>query len=109
MRHEGLRDVSERWRVCTNAISVSVRGLFLHAAWYDLRVETGDFVCALVQADTFARPPKGQEREGWIWRLHGAMNGMRTANREFTEFPAGVLTECMRFNTQKTGAMSFCA
>ena len=41
----------------------------------------------------FARPPKGQEREGWIWRLHGAMNGMRTASRDFTEFLAGLLTE----------------
>ena len=76
---------------------LAVRGLLLYAAWFDLRVETGDLVCALMQADSscemFAPPPKGQERNGWIWRLHGAMNGMRTASRDFTEFLAGKLTE----------------
>ena len=64
----------------TSPLSVRV---LLYAAWFDLRVETGDLVCAFMQADSscemFARPPKGQERDGWIWRLHGAMNGMRTA------------------------------
>ena len=69
----------------------------LYAAWFDLRVEIGGFVCAFMQADTssetYARPPKGHEREGWIGRLHGAMNGMRTASRDFTEFLAGKLTE----------------
>ena len=71
---------------------LSVRGLLLYAAWFDLRVEIGDLVCAFMQADSscemFARPLKGQERDGWIWRLHGAMNGMRTASRDFTEFLA---------------------
>ena len=84
---------------------LSVRGLLLYAAWFDLRVETGDLVCAFMQADPscemFARPPKGQEREGWIWRLHGAMNGMRTASRDFTEFLAGTLTEHMGFKRGK--------
>ena len=84
---------------------LSVRGLLLYAAWFDLRVETGDLVCAFMQADSFcemfARHPKGQEREGWIWRLHGAMNGMRTASRDFTEFLAGKLTEHMGFNRGK--------
>ena len=59
---------------------ISVRGLMLDAARYDLRVETGGVVCASMQADSScemsARPPKGQAREGWIWRLHGATNGM---------------------------------
>ena len=59
-------------------------------------VETGDLACAFTQADSscemFSRPPKGLERDRWIWRLHGAMNGMRTASRDFTEFLAGVLT-----------------
>ena len=69
---------------------LSVRGLLLYAAWFDLRVETGDLVCAFMQADSscemFARPPKRLEREGWIWRLQWAMNGMRTASRDFTEY-----------------------
>ena len=30
----------------------SVRGLLLYAAWFDLRVETGDLVCAFMQADS---------------------------------------------------------
>ena len=62
-------------------------------------------MCAFMQADnsseTYARPPKGQEREGWIWKLHGAMNGMRTASRDFTEFLAGILTKHMGFKRGK--------
>ena len=62
-------------------------------------------MCAFMQVDTFsetyARPPKGQERDCWIWRLHGAMNGMRTASRDFTEFLAGILTEHMSFKRGK--------
>ena len=85
----------------------------LYAAWFDLRVETGDVVCAFMQADSFcemfARPPKEQEREGWIWRLQGAMNGMRTASRDFTEFLAGTPTEAHGFLSRQTGAMSVCA
>ena len=92
---------------------LSVRGLLLYAAWFDLRVETGDLVCALMQADTssetYAPPPKRQERAGWIWRLHRAMNGTRTASHDFTEFLAGTLTEHMGFKTWQTGAMSVCA
>ena len=84
---------------------LSVRGLIMYAAWFDLRVETGDIVCAFMKADSscevFARPPKGQERDGWIWRLHGAMNGMRTAGRDFTEFLGGILTEHMGFKRGK--------
>ena len=84
---------------------LSVRGPLLYAAWFDLRVETGDLVWAFMQADSscemFARPPKRQERDGWIWRLHGAMNGMRTASRDFTEFLAGILTEHMGFKHGK--------
>ena len=58
-----------------------------------------------MQADSslrnFCSTPKGQEREGWIRRLQGAMNGMRTATRDFTQFLAGVLTECMGFTRGK--------
>ena len=42
---------------------LSVCGLLLYAAWFDLRIETGDLVCAVMQADsssdTYARPPRG--------------------------------------------------
>ena len=84
---------------------LSVRGLLLCAAWFDLRVETGDSMCAFMQADSscemFARPPKGQKRDGWM-RLHGAMSGMRTASLGFTEFfLSGVLTEHTGFKRGK--------
>ena len=36
-----------------------------------------------------------------IWRLHGAMKGMRTATRDLTEFLAGILTEHMGFKRGK--------
>ena len=62
-------------------------------------------MCAFMQADSscemFALPPKGQERDGWNWRLHGAMNGMRSASRDFTEFLAGIVTDCMGFKRGK--------
>ena len=49
-------------------------GPLLYAAWFDLRVETGELVCAFMQADTSsetcARPPKGQERESWCDERH---------------------------------------
>ena len=83
---------------------LSVRGLLLCAAWFDLRIKTGDLVCAFMQADTsemYARSTKGQERDGWIWRLHDAMNGMWTASRDFTEFLVGILTEHMGFKRGK--------
>ena len=34
---------------------------------------------AFMQADSSSETL----RKGWIWRLHGAMNGMRTASRDF--------------------------
>ena len=47
---------------------LSVRVLLLYAAWFDLRVGTRDLACAFMKADafseTYARPPKGQERDG---------------------------------------------
>ena len=92
---------------------LSVRGLLLYATWFDLRVETGDHVCAFMQADSSsdscARPPKGQERDGWIWKLRGAMNGMRTASRDFTEFLAGFLTKHVGFKRGKVGTLFICS
>ena len=74
-----------------------------HGSIFEWKLET---LCVLSYKQThpvkvFARSPKGQERDGWIWRLHGAMNGMRTASRDFTDFLAGVLTEHMSFKRGK--------
>ena len=64
---------------------MSVRRVLLCAAWNDLRVESEQ----TLPCDTFARPPKLQEKDGWIWRLHGTMNGIRTASRDFFCLPGG--------------------
>ena len=56
-----------------------------------------DFMQADSSSETSAWPPKGQERDGWIWRLHGVMNGMRTASRAAAELLVGILTERMGF------------
>ena len=92
---------------------VSVRGLLLYAAWCDLHVETGDVVCASMQADSFcemfARPPKGQEREGLD--LATAWSDARHANG----YPSFYIifiwhTDRMHgFYTWQAGTMSFCA
>ena len=81
----------------------SINKLLLHAAWNDLRVETGDFVlCARSckqtrQVRCALDLRKVKKNEGWIWRLHGAMDGKRTTCRDLTEFLAGVPTECKVF------------
>ena len=91
---------------------ISVRGLLLYAAWNGLRVETRDFVCVVMHADTscelFARPLKVQEKEGWIWRSHGAMNRMRTASRDFTDFLADVITGCIGLTRKNRNDVFLC-
>ena len=103
---EGFRDNSERSSVC--AYTISMVSAWTIAVRSMVRPSSRNWrpcVCAFMQADspskTYARTPKGQERDGWIWRLHGAMNGMRTASRDFAEFLAGVVTECMGFKRGK--------
>ena len=94
---EGFRDVSERCRICADTLSI------VSAECNIVRSSSGigDLVCAFMQADSSFDMFAGQEREGWIWRLHGVMNGMRTANRHFTEFLSGTLTEHLGFKRWK--------
>ena len=77
---------------------VSVRGLLLYAAWHDLRVETGDLV--RVHA-TCERSREGRMDLATARSDERHANGMRTASRDFTEFLADVLTECMGFTRRK--------
>ena len=49
------------------------------------------FMQAETSTDMYARLPN----EEWILRLHGAMYATRMARRDFAEFPAAILTECM--------------
>ena len=108
---QGFCDESERWCTCTDAISsvgeetsvVLILERFPCGNWRPcVRVHASRhflwYVCST---------PKGQEKEGCIWRLLGAMNGMRTASRDFAEFLAGILAECMGFYTLKNGTDVF--
>ena len=85
---EGFCDDSERRCIYTDAISNVGEGTSFVCSLERSLCETGDLVCAFMQADIscwmFARLPKSQEKEGWIWRLHRAMSGMRTACRDLT-------------------------
>ena len=85
---------------------LSVRGLLLYAAWFDLRVEAGDFVCVLSRKQTHPVKclldlRKDKNAMDGFGDCMGAMNGMRTASQDFTEFLAGVLTEHMGFRRGK--------
>ena len=85
---------------------LSVRGLLLYAAWFDLRVETGDLVCVLLGKQThFVKCSLDLQKDKNVMDgsgdYMGAMNGMRTASRDFTEFLAGILTEQTGFKRGK--------
>ena len=92
---------------------VSVRGPLLYAAWCDLCVETGDVVCAFMQADSscemFARPPKGQGREGWIWRIAWSDERHADANPRFYIIFSWHTDGMHGFYLWQAGTMSFCA
>ena len=86
-----------------------VRGLLLYAAWFDLRVETGDLVCAFMQADSscemFARPPKGRMDLETTWGDERHVNSEPRLHR----IPGWNTRRAHGFQTWQTGAMSVCA
>ena len=57
---------------------LSVRGLLLYAAWFDLRVETEDLVCAFMHSDSscemFARPLEWQLTKLVVIKRREALN-----------------------------------
>ena len=71
---------------------MSVRGLLLYAAWFDLRVETGNLVGAFMQADSsFEMFARERTRTRWM--------DLETTWGD-TEHLAGILTEHMGFKTR---------
>ena len=86
-------------------MQVTIRALLLYATWHDYGVDSGDLVCAFMQADAsktkFAIPPHGCQQEGWCWQLLGAMNGMREAAADFTNYFADVMCKKMNFGRGK--------
>ena len=83
---------------------LSVRGLLLYAAWFDLRVETGDLVCAFMQADS---PTSERARTRWM-DLETAWSDERHANSEprLHRIPGWNTHGAHGFQTRQTGAMS---
>ena len=77
--------------------SMTVRCLLFYATWLGLEVSTSDVRVAFMHAVTsepkFAKPPVEQRAAGWLWLIKKAMNGMRTASKDFGALVADVMVE----------------
>ena len=77
--------------------SMTVRCLLFYAAWFELEVSTSDvrvaFMHAVASEPKYANPPVEQRTAGWLWLIKKAMNGMRTASKDFGDLVAEVMNE----------------
>ena len=77
--------------------SMTVRCLLIYAGWFEMEVSTSDVRVALMHAVAserkFAKPPLEQRAAGWLWLIKKAMNGMRTASKDFGDQVANVMKE----------------
>ena len=46
---------------------------------------------AVASEPKFANPPVEQRAAGWVWLIKKAMNGMRTASKDFGDLVADLL------------------
>ena len=76
---------------------LGLRVLLLYAAFYRLAVVPADMSVAFMHApsseNTFVWPPLGLRRDGWVWKLLKAMNGLRKAMTDFSEFVREILVD----------------
>ena len=76
---------------------MTVRCLLFYAAWFELEVSSSDvrvgFTHAVGSEPKFAKPPVEQHAAGWLWLIKKAMNGMRTASKDFGDLVADVMKE----------------
>ena len=83
---------------------MTVRCLLFYAALFGLEVSTSDvrvaFMHAVATEPKFANPPVEQRAAGWLWLIKKAMNGMRTASKDFGDLVAEVMHE-IRFERGK--------
>lgn len=81
---------------------LTVGVVIFFATIFDLELAIGDLTTAFLHADAsqqvFCQPPPEVARDGWVWLLNKAMNGMRTASADFSEFFATVATQKMHLN-----------
>ena len=55
---------------------------------------------AVASEAKFAKPPVEQSAAGWLWLIKKAMNGMRTASKDFGDLVADVMKE-IQFEREK--------
>ena len=71
--------------------------MLFHAEWFELEVSTSDvraaFMHAVASEPKFAKPLVEQHAAGWLWLIKKAMNGMRTASKDFGDLVADVVKE----------------
>ena len=76
---------------------LGLRVLLLYAAVFRLAVVPADMSVAFMHApsseNTFVWPPMGLRRDGWVWKLLKAMNGLRKAVTDFSDFVCGILVD----------------
>ena len=79
--------------------SMTVRCLLFHAAWFGLKVSTSDvrvaFVRAVASEAKIAKPPVERRAAGWLWLSKKALNGMKTASKDFGDLVADVMKEIL--------------
>ena len=84
--------------------SMTVRCLLFYAAWFELEISTSDvraaFMHAVASEPKFGKPPVEQRAAGWLWLIKKAMNGMRTASKDFGDLLAHVMKE-IQFERRK--------
>ena len=77
--------------------SMIVRCLLFHTAWFALEVSTSDvrvaFMHAFASERKFAKRLVEQRAAGRLWLIKKAMNGMRTASKDFGDLVADVTKE----------------
>ena len=78
--------------------SMTVRCLLFYAAQFGLEINTSDvrvafIMHAVASEPKFATPPVEQRAAGWLWLIKKAMNGMRTASKDFGDLVADVMKE----------------
>ena len=58
-----------------------------------VRCESSVHACSCFCTRKFAKPPVEQRAAGWLWLIKKAMNGMRTASKDFGDLVADVMKE----------------
>ena len=76
---------------------MTVRCLLFYAAWFEREVSTSDvrvaFMPAVASEPKCAKPSVEQRAAGWVWLIKKAINGLRTASKDFGDLVGDVMRE----------------